>query len=255
MRYTSVSISLPSFASPTRAQTHSYPHHSSGYEFPSVKHLDSQSPSDLTFLWNLTILPLLFSGNNLSFASIVPFSPVSLVDASLPPLSHFFLPFSSFLLLKCVHFQRNLSSQATCCTPTHKVSTASLCRGSSDLSRQDLFSEPLALVLHIKLPTRNPHLLVLQNSQMDVFKLNLLSPCPFNPSHTYQLFPPASEPPYSFPSSVAKTSTCLDTHRKLRNWPSHLTVSSPTFNQASSPVEPAFLTSPHFTTLFVSHQD
>lgn len=36
----------------------------------------------------------------------------------------------------------------------------------------------------------------------------------------------------------------LDTHQKPKSWPFHLPIPTPTFNQASSPVESASLTSP-----------
>lgn len=75
-----------------------------GYEFPSKKSLldFSRRLSYLTFFWNVILLSLLFSWNNLPLSFIAlfspDFSPISLADASLPPLSYFSLLFPPFFL-------------------------------------------------------------------------------------------------------------------------------------------------------------
>ena len=74
-----------------------------------------------------------------------------------PTLSYFFLFFVS---KAWVSLETAFPSHSTRCTSTHKVSTASLCWGPSDLSRWGLSWEHLASVLHMKLLTRNPHLFV-----------------------------------------------------------------------------------------------
>lgn len=135
-----------------------------GYEFPSKKSLlgFSQRLSYLTFLWNVTLLTLLFSWNNLLFPFIAlfspDFSPISLVDASLPPLSHFsliFPPFFFFASNVWVFWERAFLPQSVHCTSAHKLSTASLCWRPSDLSRWGFSLEHLASVLHVQQPIRN----------------------------------------------------------------------------------------------------
>lgn len=127
-------------------------------------------------------ISLEFDTGPFSFLEIIfplllfPSSPISLVDGSLPPLSHF------FAFKVWVYSEKHLISVCTLYTHLEGFNGISLLRPLGSLQARPLL-RAFGLVLYIQPCARYPHLCVLQNSQMYMFKLNILSP-PTHHTHT-----------------------------------------------------------------------
>lgn len=174
-----------------------------GYEFPSKKSLldFSRRLSYLTFFWNVILLSLLFSWNNLPLSFIAlfspDFSPISLADASLPPLSYFSLLFPPFFFMDSNVWVFWETAFSSCLCIVHLLTKFQQYLSAEDPQISPGEASPWSTWLlswMCNSPLKTPSCFSYKILKYNTFKLNLLFSCTPNTSHAYQLFSLALEP-------------------------------------------------------------